>query len=87
MNVSRVRFGSYLTYAPWGTETCHYEYKSVKRDLKEYRVIKTGQIFSEWIVGEIEHTPPYLQAMHQDGSTLQGCNHDFDVVLTYEIHA
>ena len=60
MNVSSARFGSYLTYAPWGKETRHYESKSVKRDLKEDRVIQTGQVFSEWIVNEIEYALPYV---------------------------
>lgn len=55
MNVPLVEFGSYLTYAPWGTENNHYESKSVKRELKENRATQTEPPFSERIVNKIKH--------------------------------
>ena len=58
MKVQKIEFGSYLTYAPWGTEDNHKESKSVKRELKENRATKTEPPFSERIVNKIKHSLP-----------------------------
>lgn len=55
MHVRQVEFGSYLSYAPWGTENDHYESKSVKRELKENRATRTDSPFAERIVNKIKH--------------------------------
>lgn len=55
MNVRRVEFGAYLTYAPWGEENNHLESKAVKRELKENRATQTEPPFSERIASEIKY--------------------------------
>jgi predicted amidophosphoribosyltransferase len=47
MEVSKVKFGSLLTYTPRGNLTKHYESRTVMRNLKNDVVLQSGNLMSE----------------------------------------
>ena len=49
MKISKIKFGSLLTYTPRGNESTHNESRTVMRNLKNDVVLKSGNLMSEKI--------------------------------------
>lgn len=49
MKISKIKFGSLLTYTPRGNESDHNESRTVMRNLKNDVVLKSGNLMSEKI--------------------------------------
>lgn len=54
MKISKVEFGSLLTYSPRGNSTEHFKSRTVMRNLKNDEVLQSGILMSENIARAIK---------------------------------